>query len=159
MIGNPAWLAMIVAHAAAGVGAFGIGIASLRPHVVERHRWLPAAVLWATIALVAFMAGALVLHWSELEPGARIAFSGLGALGAYMVHRARRAATIATSELGVRWHRYVDDVGFVLISLFNGFVIVAALDLGAPGWAVAIGAVAAAVVGHLLVVRHKANTA
>jgi hypothetical protein len=30
----------------------------------------------------------------------------------------------------------MDHVGFNMISLFAGFVIVAAIDLGAPGWLV-----------------------
>lgn len=29
--------------------------------------------------------------------------------------------------------KYIDHVGFNLISLFDGFVIVAAIDLGVPG--------------------------
>jgi hypothetical protein len=35
---------------------------------------------------------------------------------------------------------YLDDVGFTLIALFDGFVVIGALDLGAPVWlVVAIG--------------------
>lgn len=37
--------------------------------------------------------------------------------------------------------------GFVLISLFDGFAIVSALDLQAPGWLVAVIAVGAVGVG------------
>jgi hypothetical protein len=38
-------------------------------------------------------------------------------------------------------------VGFTLISLWDGFVIVLAIDLGAPGWLVAVLAVLGVVVG------------
>jgi hypothetical protein len=36
---------------------------------------------------------------------------------------------------------YLDDLGFTLIALFGGFVIVAAVDLGLPAWLVAVIAV------------------
>ena len=49
----------------------------------------------------------------------------------------------------------MDDIGFLLISLVDGFVIVTALDLGAPPWAVAPLAVAAVVVGHRAIGRAK----
>ena len=42
---------------------------------------------------------------------------------------------------------YVDHVGFTLISLFDGFVIVSAIDLKAPGWLVGALAVLGVVVG------------
>lgn len=51
--------------------------------------------------------------------------------------------------------RSIDDVGFLLISLFDGFVIVTALDLGAPPWLVAAAAAGAVLVGHRLVARRK----
>ena len=42
------------------------------------------------------------------------------------------------------WRRqFVAAVGFTLIALFDGFAIITALDAGAPGWAVAVIAVAA----------------
>ena len=43
--------------------------------------------------------------------------------------------------------KVIDHVGFVLISLFDGFAIVSALDLHAPGWLIAVIAVAAVGVG------------
>lgn len=57
------------------------------------------------------------------------------------------ARSVLGERSGAHEARYMDDIGFVLIALFNGFVIVAALDLGAPAWAVVVGAVLAAVVG------------
>jgi len=50
---------------------------------------------------------------------------------------------------------YLDDIGFNLISLFDGFVIVAAIDLGAPVWLVVLGAIAAVVLGAQLIERAK----
>jgi hypothetical protein len=44
-------------------------------------------------------------------------------------------------------------VGFTLISLFAGFVIVLAIDLGSPAWVVGIVAVVAIVAGQQVVRR------
>jgi len=53
---------------------------------------------------------------------------------------------------------YIDDVGFPLISLFNGFTIVALIDLKMPAWLVVGGAMLAAIVGAQRVSRQKAKT-
>jgi len=45
---------------------------------------------------------------------------------------------------------YIGHVGFTLISLFVGFLIVGAIDLDAPGWLVglvAVGGVVGGIVG------------
>jgi hypothetical protein len=41
----------------------------------------------------------------------------------------------------------IDHIGFSLISLFDGFVIISAIDLQAPGWLVAVIAVGAVALG------------
>jgi hypothetical protein len=43
---------------------------------------------------------------------------------------------------------YMEHVGFTLIALWDGFVIVLAIDLGAPGWPVIVLAVLGVVVGN-----------
>lgn len=150
------WLALIVLHAAAGVAAFTIGIAALSPRILNRHRWIAGAVVWMVVGLVVFMVGAIAAHWNALDTASQIVFSGLAVFGCYMIRRARRARRIVPTSIGDRgWLDYVDDIGFVLISLFDGFVIVLAIDLGAPGWFVAGGAVGSIVVGHHLVAGHK----
>jgi hypothetical protein len=42
----------------------------------------------------------------------------------------------------------MDHIGFTLIALWDGFVIVLAIDLGAAGWLVGVLAVLGVVVGH-----------
>lgn len=42
---------------------------------------------------------------------------------------------------------YIDDIGFVLISLFNGFIIVALIDLRAPPVLIPLIAVAGTIYG------------
>ena len=53
--------------------------------------------------------------------------------------------------------RYLDDVGFTLISLFEGLVIVAAIDLGLSAWLVALIAVGGVAGGIYAMNRVKAR--
>ncbi|MEJ7799164.1 MAG: hypothetical protein WKF60_01510 [Ilumatobacter sp.] len=149
------WLILIVLHAAAGVAAFTTGTAALSWRQVERHHWIPSAVTWMMAGLILFMVGAMGAHWEALSGVERLVFSALSVLGGVMWWRARRAAQIAATSIGDQWSRYVDHVGFVLISLFNGFVIIAALDLGADPAIVATSAITAPIGGHLVITRHK----
>ncbi len=153
------WLAMIIVHTVAGTAAFGVAAAGLQPHRLGRHPWLPRALLWLLVVLVVSMVGAMAAHWGELETGAQIVFSGLVGLGLYMVLRASRARARSGTAGGASSPGYLDDLGFVLIALFDGFAVVLALDLGAPPWLVAAIAVAAVVVGHRTVARAKERVA
>ncbi len=149
------WHVMITLHAVAGVAAFGVGVVVLRPDQVRRHPWLLRLLVWLLVALVVFMVGAMAAHWTELDSATQVVFSGLVGLGCYMLWRGMRArAATGPAAAGLRLGT-VDDIGFLLISLVDGFVIVAALDLGAPPWAVAGLAVAAVVIGHRAVERTK----
>jgi hypothetical protein len=49
-----------------------------------------------------------------------------------MAWRGWQALLHLRSPMGSWRADYIDDVGFTLIALFDGFVIVSALDLGAP---------------------------
>lgn len=149
------WLAMIVLHAAAGVAAFAVGCAALHPARLRRNRWLPALLVWLLAGLVLFMVGAMAAHWDDLEPAARIAFGALTVLGLYMLARARRARAAARHLSSRNQDRYIDDIGFVLVALLNGFVIVTALDLGAPPVAVAPLGVVAVITGHRMIAHAK----
>jgi hypothetical protein len=50
-------------------------------------------------------------------------------------------------------------MGFTLIALFDGFVIISALDLGAPSWLVVAPGVLGIVVGRLGVRRVQRRVA
>ena len=148
------WHVLITVHALAGVAAFFVGVAALQPHQLRRRPWLLPLLAWLVAALVVSMVGAMAAHWTDLPGASQVTFSGLVGLGLYMFHRARRApdAPVADGRLAAR---SVDDVGFLLISLFDGFVIVTGLDLGAPPWIVVPVAVLAVLVGHHAVERTK----
>ena len=77
----------------------------------------------------------------------QIIFGGLVILGGYMIWRAVQAVTVLTKQQQEDQLKVIDHVGFVLISLFDGFAIVSALDLQAPGWLVAVIAVGIGIYG------------
>ena len=78
-------------------------------------------------------------------------------LGLYILQRANHAR-LALRLRHEGWRiAYIDHVGFTLISLFDGFVIVGAIDLGAPGWLVAAAALLGVVGGIWAVGKAKSN--
>ena len=149
------WMSMIVLHTIAGLVAFGIGWIIVPPRRAERRPWLAAVFVVSIGALVVFMVGAMAAHWADIALGERLVYSSLAGLGLVMLWRARRAHRLLQAGRAAPPSTYVDDVGFDLISLFDAFVIVAAIDLGAPVWLVTTVAVAAVLVGHHLLRRAK----
>lgn len=132
--------ALITLHAVAGVVAFIAGALALNLRGMDSWRF--PVYGWSLVIMVVAVAVAVAVNWDQFEAVSRVVFSGLLVLAGYMLWRAWQART-RLRERGTDWRsRYVDDVGFTLISLFAGFVIVGAIDLGAPGWLVGIVAVA-----------------
>jgi len=155
MVGGRVHDTMIVLHAATAVVCFVAGLAVLGLQTT-RSTWLP--VYLATLAgMTVFLAAAVAADWSEHDTGTRITFGALTALALFMCWRGYRAAVeLRTQPPGWR-PRYLGHIGFTLISLFAGFVIVGAIDLGAPGWLVILIAVVGVVVGIQLLNRAKAR--
>jgi hypothetical protein len=137
----------VTVHATAAVVAFGAGLLALRT-----ERVLPAYRL-----AVAVMAGALVpavlVDWAATDLAARVAFSGLIGLAAVMVVRAELAGRRPPSATGGPSPAYVDHIGFTLISLAVGFVVVSGIRLGAPGWLVAVLGVGIVLAGRSVLGR------
>jgi len=136
---------LISAHTVSGLIAFVAGCIALR------RRSVVGVFVWSLIALLVFVAAAVAVDWSSFELASQIVFVSLIALGGYMVWRAVLAHRLRHSAGSA----FIDHVGFGLISLFEGFVIVLVLDLGGPGWLVAITALAGLVVGHSTIQRLK----
>jgi hypothetical protein len=146
---------LIVLHAAAALMCFAAGVLCLRVRAATAGRF--RVYFWSLVAMLVFVLAAIAVHWGELDTAARLTFAGLGLLGLYMAWRAARAGT-RLRRRGPDWQpRYVDDIGFTLISLFDGFVIVTALDLGAPVWLVIVAAVAGVAGGIYAMNRVKAR--
>jgi hypothetical protein len=102
--------------------------------------------LVALVATVVFLIVAVAVEWDEITTGERISFSALTALALVMAVRgARGTASFGAQNRSPVSH--LDDIGFTVIALFDGFVIVAAIDLGVPVWAVALVGVVGVVAG------------
>jgi hypothetical protein len=149
---------LIGVHAAAGVAAFAAGVAVVRRAVRGRgwtpgRRW-PAAPVVITVylagmaVLAATAVAVIAVDWTGLDTPQQLVFAGLAVLAGVMVGAASRAAWLARRQSPGWPPRCVGAVGFTLIALFDGFVIVALLDLGAPTWLVAVAAVVAVLAGR-----------
>jgi hypothetical protein len=146
---------LIVLHAATALVCFTAGVLCLRIREATDRRF--RVYFWSLVAMLVFVIAAIAVHWGELDTAARAIFAGLTLLGLYMAWRATQAG-IRLRRHGQGWQpRYVDDIGFTLISLFDGFVIVTAIDLGAPVWLVILIAVAGVAGGVYAMNRVKAR--
>lgn len=146
------WFLFIFVHAVLAVTAFITEIIMISPWAGRHRTRLSRVFIAATLAMTVMVIAATISHWSELQSSQRIAFSLLPFLGAYMVFRTWRARQLLRER---RLDEFVDAVGFVLISYFDGFMIVTMLDIGAPPWAVVLGAVAAVYIGTRYVAVQK----
>ena len=86
--------------------------------------------------MVLFLGIVVALDWMGLGLPSRVLYAALVVLAGYTGWPGWRAAYDLVGRAGSWRTQYVEDVGFTLIALFDGFVIVSALDLGAPGWLV-----------------------
>jgi hypothetical protein len=140
---------MIVLHAAAGAAAFVAGcLALFPPNAEQQARQLFGVYLVSLGLMIAFLLAAMAAHWQQLGTGEQAIFGGLVLLGLYMGWRALAARGLLRRR-GQQWRLpYMEHLGFTLIALWDGFVIVLAIDLGAPGWLVGVLAVLGVVVGN-----------
>ena len=128
-------LVLIAVHAISAVAAFVLGFAvvwSLPARMNPGFR----AYLVAMSLMLLFLVMAIATDWSQLDTLKKAIFAGLLVLGAYTGLRALQAAHKLRATLDPPG--YIADVGFTLIALFDGFVIVTAFDLGSPIWLVVI---------------------
>jgi len=148
-----------VLHALSATGAFLVGIVLLFQSNTLRQLQLARAVLVLLILMEVFLVIAILSHVTSLPTIKQLIFGGLVILVGYMIWRAVQAVTVLTEQQQEDQLKVLDHVGFVLISLFDGFAIVSALDLHAPGWLVAVVAVGAVALGISAInVRKKTLT-
>lgn len=144
---------LIALHAVSGAIAFIAGC------LVLRRRTGFSVYRWSLLALVLFLAAAIAIDWPTLDTLSRILFTAFVALGGYLVYRASRARRLLAATEVERYARLADHVGFTLIALFDGFVVILVLDLGAPTWLVVLVGIGAAVAGHFALRRVKTRAA
>ena len=137
----------IVVHATSAIAAFIIGIVFIFQSNTLRQLQLGRAIVVLLMLMAVFLVIAILSHVTSLPTITQLIFGGLVILVVYMIWRALQAVTVLTKQQQEDQLKVIDHVGFVLISLFDGFAIVSALDLQAPGWLVAVVAVGAVGVG------------
>lgn len=150
---------LIAAHTASCVAAFMLGLTWLRP---PRTQGVPTtfgvylATLWLMVLFLIVVVG---VDWMDLDLIARCVYGALTLLALYIGWRGWRALQNLQSRT-VDWQGdYIDSVGFTLIALFDGFVIIAALDLGAPIWLVVVIGVLGILAGRLGVRKTRERVA
>src|SRR5436305_622800 len=122
----------IVVHATSAIAAFIIGIVLIFQSNTLRQLQLARAVLVLLILLEVFLVIAILSHVTSLPTITQIIFGGLAILGVYMIWRAVQAVSVLRQP-HPNQGAVIDHIGFNLISLFDGFAIISAIDLHAPG--------------------------
>jgi hypothetical protein len=144
-----------VLHALSATGAFIVGIALLFQSNTLRQLQLARAVVVLLILMEVFLIIAIISHFNSLPTLKQLIFGGLAILLLYMIWRAVQAVSVLQEQPGNQG-AVIGHIGFILIALFDGFAIVSAIDLQAPGWLVAVIAVGAVALGiYAINVRKK----
>jgi|SRR5690348_1013233 len=149
---------LILAHAACGLIALVVGVVVLRPqaaHVTPLFHVYVGA-LWL---MVVFLVAVVALDWPTLDIGGQALFGALTLLALYVGWRGWRALQRLRNPVGNWRSGYIEDVGFTVIALFEGFIIISALDLGAPVWLVLIIAALGIVAGRYGIQRAQETAA
>jgi hypothetical protein len=149
----------ILLHAATATLAFLAGWLLVSSTKYFSSRWLFYVYLWSLIAMTLLLAGAITAYWSEYSETERVVFPGLLGLALFMLFRAWGADAVFAAQQKDWKLGYVEHIGFTLISLFEGFIIVGGLDLGFPGWLVAVVAIAGILAGRWMIGSVKKQVA
>ena len=143
---------LILLHTGFAVASFVLGWLVLA-RCPRRSRADSSGSTRDVIAAMLLLITVVAVDWAGLAVTKRVAFGILCALAVYLVVRAEQARRVVTSRPPGWRKRFIGHVGFVMISLFDGFCIVSAIDLGMPVAVVVAVAVLGVVVG-VLVIRH-----
>jgi hypothetical protein len=150
---------LVVIHAASGVAGLGVGLAALAPRPSGGRRWARPVYVGCLVVLLGTLLALIAIDWAGLDMAARVTFSALAVLATVMVYRVLRATREAV-ERSVGWERrYVDHIAFTYIALWEGFVILPALNLPLPQVSVPAVALGVFVIAHTLIGRYKARVA
>jgi hypothetical protein len=139
---------LIMLHAATAAISFFTGcflIFSLRQTSNQR---LFSLYLWSLVGMLILLIGAMLVYWNSYSDTERIVFLILLGLGMFMLYRAQNASRLLKARENDWKLGYIEHIGFTLISLFEGFVIVTVLNAGSPGWLVAVLAILGVLVGR-----------
>jgi hypothetical protein len=140
-------IALIVVHAFLAALAFMVGCSLLMvlPSDHRSPRFITyAACVWLSVVALILV---VVIDWTTLVTPKRVAFGLLCGLALYLAFRTEQARRTLVARSPGWPKRLIGHIGFVLISLFDGFCIVLAIDLGLPAVVIAGAAVFGVVAG------------
>lgn len=135
---------LITIHAVTGVAALVAGCVALWRRAVF------SIYLWSLVATILFLALAIAEEWGSLDDGTRVLFVAFLALGGLMVWRAWLAGRMQPMASAAATGRFVEHVGFTLVALFDAFVVITVLNIGAPVWMIVGVGVGIAIAGHFV---------
>ena len=145
---------LIYIHAAGGIIAFLAGCIVLNPAVIRKK--IPFRIYFlALCVMILFLLAAVINDWGLLPVILRIVYTGLSLLAIYMGFRSYMAGKTISRNAKENRGDFIDHIGFTLISLFDGFVIVGAIDLNMAGWVVAIIGAGGILLGRGLISNFK----
>ncbi len=149
---------LIVGHAASGIAAFAFGCKGLRPRAqrVSSTFRLYIGALWLIVLLLLIV---VTIDWVMLGLTSRLIFGALSLFALFIGWRGWQAFENLHRRVPDWEGAYVENVGFTLIALFDGFVIIGALDLGAPIWLVLAIGILGIVVGRYAIRRVREGIA
>lgn len=142
---------LIILHSASATLSFFAGSFLMFSPVSIPYQRFFRLYWWALVGMVILLAGAIIVYWGQYSGTERIIFPGLFVLGIYMLYRAQGANRLLKSQQPDWQSVYLEHIGFTLISLFEGFVIVSGLNSGFPGWLVALFAILGVLLGRALI--------
>lgn len=133
---------LIALHTAAGVIAFGAGSSA----IIRRAALAP--YFWSLTGCIGLLAAVAGVDWAGLDTTSRAVFCAFIAVGGYLIWRAGKARRLWPAGAGKPPARYLGHLGFTLAALFDAAVVIAALDAGAPTWALIVAGAGIAAAGH-----------
>jgi hypothetical protein len=142
---------LIILHAASATVSFFASCLLVFSQTYTSNQRIFKLYWWSLVGMVVFLAVAILIYWTEYSGVEQIIFPGLFGLGLYMLYRARSANGLLSSQQSAWKRDYFEHIGFTLISLFEGFIIVGGLNSGIPGWLVALAAILGVAVGRWVI--------
>jgi uncharacterized membrane protein YfcA len=142
---------LIILHASAAIISFFAGCLLIFSSAYRSNQGLFSLYWWSLIGMVILLMSAILVYWTEYSNIEHIIFPGLLVLAFYMLYRARNANHLIKAQQNDWKQGYIKHIGFTLISLFEGFIIVGGLDIGVPGWLIALLAILGVFVGNWVI--------
>ncbi len=141
----------IMLHAISGAVSFVAGCLLIFSTGQGVNRPLFGLYAGFLAVLVGSLLGAMIVNWMVYGVAERVIFSGLLGLGVYMLYRAWRAHLARETRSPHARHDYIEHIGFTVISLFEGFIILTVLRMSDSGWLVALFAILGVVAGRRMI--------